>query len=105
MGKPAQLIALELPMRVSSKDRDSLKHYEGTMKIWLAADGTPLAAERTQRYEGRKFLISFTTTRSVSSRFQHVGSRLVAVAQIRHDTFTGFGQDNDTTVATRVSVR
>lgn len=104
-GKPARLIVLELPMRVSTKDRDALKHYEGSMKIWLDADGTPLAAERTQRYEGRKFLIGFTTTRSVSSRFQHVGSRLVAVAQTRHDTFTGFGQDNDTTVATRVSVQ
>ena len=104
-GKPARLIVLDLPMRVSSKDRDSLKHYEGNMKIWLDVDGTPLAAERAQRYEGRKFLISFSTERNVSTRFQHVGERLVAVTQTRHDTFKGFGQDNDTTVVTRVTVQ
>ena len=104
-GKPARLIVLELPMRVSSKDRDSLKHYEGSMKIWLDASGVPLAAERTQRYEGRKFLISFTTTNNVSSRFAHVGSRLVAITRTRHNTFTGFGQDNDTTVTTSVTMQ
>ncbi len=104
-GKPARLIVLDLPMRVSSKDRDSLKHYEGSMKIWLDADGTPLAAERVQRYEGRKFLISFSTESNVSTRFQHVGSRLIAVTRTRRNTFKGFGQDNDTTVATRVTVQ
>ncbi|MEO7063008.1 MAG: hypothetical protein ABI082_04440 [Dokdonella sp.] len=104
-GKPARLIVLDLPMRVSSKERDSLKHYVGSMKIWLDGDGMPLAAERAQRYEGRKFLISFSTERHLSTRFQHVGQRLVAVAQTRHDTFTGFGQDNDTTVVSSVTVQ
>lgn len=86
-GKPAHLVVLALPMRVSSKELDSLKPYEGSMKIWLGDDGTPRAADSAQRYGGRKFLISFSTDRSVSTRLQHIGTRLVT-SQTRHDAFS-----------------
>ena len=104
-GKPAQLLVLDVPGHMSVKDKEDLKHFQAQLKVWLDADGAPLASEETYNFSGRKFLIGFEGSESVSARFAIVGARLVALLRTSHATFSGFGQDNDTSTTTTLSLK
>ena len=104
-GKPAQLLVLDIPGHLSAKEKEDLKHFEAQLKSWPDADGAPRAREETYRFTGRKFLIGFGGSESVSARFAVVGSCLVAIARTSHATFSGFGQDNDTSTTTSLRLK
>ena len=69
-----------------------VKEIEARAKIWLGADGVPVAAERRVKTGGRAFLVvTFESEERESFRFAHVGDRLVVVRHEldRHDQGAG----------------
>src|SRR6516225_2132754 len=104
-GKPAQLFVFDVPGHLSSKEKEDINHAEGLLKLWLGADGLPLASEESYKYTGCKFLIGFSGTEAINARYAVVGTRLVAKSRSDRSTFIGFGQDSDTTLSTMLSLR
>jgi hypothetical protein len=61
------------------------------MRVWLDADGVPLAVERKYRLKGSRFLISFEAGESSSVTLGRVKSRLVATSSTRESEGSGMG--------------
>ena len=104
-GKPARLLVFDIPLNASAKDRNSMKDYTGTLKVWLDAAGVPLAIDQQQNFSGRRMLISFKGSSSESATLQQVADRLVVVKQKRGQTFSGFGQTSDSTTTTMLAIQ
>ena len=82
-GVPARLLVLKLAPALQARERRYVKDLDAVGKIWLGADGLPLAAEARLLGKGRIFLvISFESEIRQSWRFARIGDRLVAV---RHE--------------------
>lgn len=82
-GAPTRVLVLRLDGPLSAKDRKYINELEVTAKLWLGADGLPVAAERVSRARGRAFLvITFENDTRESFRFVHREGRLVAT---RHE--------------------
>lgn len=103
-GKPAQLLVLDVPGHLSAKQKDDLKHFEGQLKLWLDADGTPLASEETYKFNGRKLLIGFEGSESSNTRYAVSAGRLVAKTRTSRSSFKGFGEDNETVTTSTLSL-
>ena len=104
-GKPARLLVFEIPLNASAKDRNSMKEYTGTLKVWLDDAGVPLAIDQQQVFSGRRMLISFKGSSSETANVRQVGDRLVVVKQKRGQTFSGFGQTSDSTTTTTLTIQ
>ena len=104
-GKPARLLVFDIPLNAPAKDRNSMKEYTGTLKVWLDDAGVPLAIDQQQVFSGRRMLISFKGSSSETANLQQVGDRLVVVKQKRGQTFSGFGQTSDSTTTTTLTIQ
>jgi hypothetical protein len=100
--QPARLLTFKLTPRMDERTRKMIKELDATVKIWIGADGVPLAVERRMFLKGRAFLvISFDSTESESFRLKHTGDRLVVMWHVKESSGTGAGQRNhQKTIAT-----
>ncbi len=103
-GKPTQLLVLDVPGRISAKDKADLKQYQDRLKLWLDADGTPLASEESVDFSGRKFLIGFSGAESYRTRYVVIGKRLAMQSRTWGSSFKGFGEDNETVTTATLSL-
>jgi hypothetical protein len=88
-GQPARM----LTFRIAQKLPKYVKVLEHTVKLWLGADGVPLAAESRVLVKGRAFLvISFESTESEDWRFAHIGQRLVVTQHTKESAGSGGGE-------------
>lgn len=102
-GKPAHLLVVAVPSGVGADERDAVKHYEGTLKLWLGADGIPVALAAHREYQGRKFLISFSFGNDLTATLAQVGTRLVATSRRAENTNSGFGQTGSSVTETTLT--
>ncbi len=94
-GSPARLLTYKVNPQLSEKDRKYIKKLEATAKIWVGADGTPLAAERMVNVRGRALLvISFESHEKEEFRFARNGNRLVVISHQREQSGSGGGENN-----------
>jgi hypothetical protein len=94
-GAPAHLLVLKLAPPLRARDKKYVKDIEATAKIWLGADGVPVAAERRVKTSGRAFLVvTFENEERESFRFAHVGDRLVVVRHTLDRNGQGAGERN-----------
>lgn len=94
-GKPTRLLTFKIdPKDMDEEDRKHLKSFSNILKIWMDADGTPLAAARQMDLKGSFFLISFEAHESTRTTFTRQGDRLVAVRQEEESSGTGAGQQS-----------
>lgn len=95
-GAPARLLVLKLEPALAARDRKYVKEMEATARIWLGADGVPLAAERVVKASGRAFLvITFENEDKETYRFARAGDRLVAVRTERERRGQGAGEKGE----------
>ena len=88
-GQPARC----LTFKVIQKLPKYVKELQCTVKLWLAADGIPLAAERRLFVKGRALLvIGFESTESEDWRFARIGQRLVVMRHVRESQGSGGGE-------------
>jgi hypothetical protein len=93
LGKPARLLVLTLPPRLSDEARKHVRTAESRLSIWLGADGLPLGAERIDHTRGRFLVLFFENVRHQSWTFGRKGNRLFAVRHEVSDNASGMGQD------------
>lgn len=104
-GTPARLLVLRLDPTLSKRDRKYVREVESTGKVWLGADGVPLAAEVHSRLSGRAFLvITFSTDQRETWRFEAAGDRLVAVRHEEHMKSEGAGEKGERSTVTTLAV-
>ena len=105
-GRPAHLLLFKVPMPPSAGKQMTVKSYTDELKVWLGADGLPVAVDEKADVHGRKLLISidFGTTSSYALRV--IGTRLVAVSRHVEESHAVFGHGGGSTVdATLVPVK
>ena len=94
-GKPARLVTFKVePKDMDEEDRKHLKSFSSILKIWMDADGTPLAATRQMDMKGSFLLISFEAHETGRTTFARLGDRLVAVRQEEESSGAGAGQQS-----------
>lgn len=95
--KPARLLACTLRRpAMSERERGYVKQYEGKLDIWLAADGTPLAAKRSETVSGRAYVVvSFEQQSSQEASYAVVGDRLVATRLAQRHSGSGAGEHGE----------
>ena len=92
-GQPARLLVMKLPPPQSAQARKYLKEWTATAKLWVGADGLPLAAELRRHQKGRALLVvSFEGDNNEDFRYAVVGQRLVIVRHVRESSGSGAGQ-------------
>lgn len=89
-GQAARVVSFDVPLREPNK---YTKKYSNVLEVWVAADGTPLAARQTQSISGRAMMvISFEMSSSEETQFTVVGERLVAVRRSSQSSGEGAGE-------------
>ncbi|MBV8605225.1 MAG: hypothetical protein JO224_11115 [Pelomonas sp.] len=96
-GQAARLLSFDLgPGKLREQDAKYVKNSEGSLQVWIAADGTPLEARAQLKLSGRAFLVvSFETSSSDHLVFARQGERLIAVARERLDSGAGAGEKSE----------
>ena len=96
-GKPARLLTFRVPMsKLSEQQRKYVKEFDGTLAVWIAADGTPLASEARAAVKGRAFIVvSFEAVDETSNTYGVVGDRLLTLRNENHVSSSGAGEHGD----------
>jgi hypothetical protein len=92
-GQPARLLTFKLEPPLSDEDKKVIKEIDGIARVWLGADGTPLAAESSLRLKGRVMVvIGFEHSQKEQFTFARSGNRLVVTSHQRETADDGGGQ-------------
>jgi hypothetical protein len=95
--KPARVLSFETPMELRQEsERKYIKTFQGSLEIWIAADGTPLASLAKQTSNGRAFVfVSFELSSHDALKYAVVGERLVTLHKEHRYTSSGMGKEGD----------
>jgi hypothetical protein len=94
-GLPVRRLTFKVTPPLNEHSRKIIKEIDATARIWIGADGLPVAAEYRVRLKGRiLLLVTFESTETEEFRFRHTGDRLVAVRHVREVQGSGGGESN-----------
>ncbi len=102
-GRPARLLVLKLTPKIPESQKKYLKELKVDAKVWVGADGVPLAFTSSVAYKGSRMFISFEGGNTQELQFSRIGNRLVATRVTTEDRNAGLGastQTKKTTVLT-----
>ena len=93
-GRPARLLTFAMPLtKVPEQQRKYVRDFDGTLSIWIGADGTPLASATHTRIKGRAFVVvGFEVVDDVSSTYGIAGDRLLTTRSEHHMASSGAGE-------------
>ena len=96
-GQPARRLSFELGLgKMRERDRKYIKKYEGSLDIWIGADGWPLALRQQTLASGRAFLVvSFEMRAKEEQTFLLVDDRLVVVRRDSQGSGAGAGEKGE----------
>lgn len=104
-GRPARLLSFKLDLPLSEKDKKIVKEANAILKIWVGADGLPIAAQRSQHFKGRAMLvITFEMSQEESFEYTRIGNRLVAVRHSEEQDNSGAGESSHQKTTTVLTV-
>ena len=93
-GKPARLVELAYTPPVDANNSLKIKENAHTAKVWLGADGVPVAAVLSHSVRASFMVfISYEEKGTESYTFANVGNRLVALRREEQGMKKGAGQD------------
>jgi hypothetical protein len=96
-GKPARLLCIKLTPKLSKQDQKYIKELEATAKVWIGADGLPLAAETQTRMKGRAMVvITFEQKEQEAFSFTRLGNRLLVIHHTKESSGSGGGEQGQT---------
>lgn len=105
LGRPARLLVLALPPRLSLEARKHVKAADSRLSIWIGADGVPVGAEKIEHTRGRFLVLFFDTLRKQSWTYARKGNRLFAARHEVADSASGMGQDIRSSIVVTLSLR
>ncbi len=91
-GKSTHLLVFDVPLPASASKQMTIKHYTGQIKVWLGADGAPVAVQNVIQIKGRKLLISIDIGNTTSYALKIIGTRLVAQSRRNEESHSVFGK-------------
>lgn len=103
-GKPARLLVLKLTPKIPESQKKYLKELKVDAKVWVGADGLPLAFSSSVSYKGSRMFISFEGGNTQELQFTRIGNRLVAVRTTSEDRNSGFGASSQTKKTTTLTL-
>lgn len=105
-GKAVRLLNFELAADVlNERQRKYVKHFEGNLLIWIAADGTPLASRIINNVRGRAFIvIRFEAKSDEQSVYAQAGDRLLIVQKESKSSAAGAGERSEERVVKTLQV-
>jgi hypothetical protein len=94
-GQPVRRLTFKVTPPLNERSRKIIKEIDATVRVWIGADGLPVAGDSRVRLKGRALLvIAFESTETEQFRFQHTGDRLLVVRHIRETDGSGGGESN-----------
>ncbi len=105
LGRPARLLVLSLPPRLSLEARKHVRTADSRLSIWIGADGLPLGAEKLEHTRGRFLVLYFDTLRKQTWVYARKGNRLFASRHQVEDSASGMGQDIRSSVVSTLTLR
>lgn len=104
-GKPARLLNLKLTPRMGEQEKKYVKELEATAKLWVGADGLPLAIQSSVRVKGRALLvITFEQSQKEEYHFARSGNRLIVVQHVSETSGSGGGEKGQTKAVVNLSL-
>lgn len=104
-GKPAHLLVFTSPVPAAASKQMTVKEYTGEVRVWLGADGVPVAVREITKIKGRKFVVSIDFGNATDYSLRVIGKRLVVVARHTEESHSVFGNaGSSVTDATLVPV-
>lgn len=103
-GHPAQLLILKVEPKMPASQKKYIKKMDLQAKVWVGADGMPLATSINMAFTASRFFISFEGTQKEERHFQKSGNRLVVASVLSEDTSSGFGQSTASKKTTTVNL-
>jgi hypothetical protein len=105
-GRPARVVRFSIPMdTLSVEQKKYVKHFDGTLDVWIAADGTPLASTRHVSVSGRAMLvISFEAQDDHERTYAVAGDRLVVAREVWRNVSSGAGEHGDQRIVKTLTV-
>ena len=104
-GKPARLLSLKLTPKLGQDQKKYVKELEASAKVWIGADGVPLAVESKVHVKGRALLvISFEQNEKHEYHFARSGNRLVVVQHVNEQSGSGGGEKGQTKTVMNLNV-
>lgn len=92
-GKPARLLLLAIPARLSSFQKKHVKSLEVKMSVWVREDGLPVAVDRSSQLKASFFLVGVDNVHKESWRLIKIGDRLLARRHEEETAASGLGQN------------
>jgi hypothetical protein len=90
-GKPAHLLVSTAPVPAQASKQMTVKEYTGEVRVWIGADGVPMAVRETTKIKGRKFLISIDFGDTTDYSLRVISNRLVVVSRHTEESHSVFG--------------
>lgn len=103
-GHPARMLLLKISPKLPEAQKKYLKELKVDAKVWVGADGLPLAYASSVAYKGSRFFISFEGARSEELQFAHAGNRLIVVKATSEDRNSGMGNSTQNKKVTTLAV-
>jgi len=94
-NQPVRRLTYKVTPRLDERSRKIIKEIDATVRVWVGAEGLPVAAENRLHLKGRAMLvITFESTETEMFRFRHTGNRLVIVQDIKESSGSGAGESH-----------
>lgn len=90
-GKPAHLLVFTSQVPAAATKQMTVKEYTGEVKVWLGADGVPVAVSEISRIKGRKMLVSIEFGNTTDYALRVIGKRLVVLSRHSTESHSVFG--------------
>jgi hypothetical protein len=95
---------LGIDLGLDEEERKALKSSETILKLWLDADGVPLAMERDIQARFSKFFVGFRLQEHETREFQRAGGRLVVTRASKDSSGAGLGHSDESHTVTTVTL-
>jgi hypothetical protein len=94
-GKRARLLVLKIDLQLDEEERKALKSSDTIEKLWLDADGIPIAMDRNIEARFSKLLIGYKVHEHETREFQRAAGRLVATSITKENSGAGLGHSEE----------
>src|SRR6185369_1227524 len=104
-GRPATRYTLAMPNTASAKDRKRMKKYDAQLRLWVDAQGWPLAIEEKIHVRYSFMFIGVNLDNTLVQAYTHTEDRLYVTAKTAENSVSGLGQKGGTRSTFKVTPR